>query len=625
MTYSQDNKYVYVVYCRKSTEDKDRQVISIESQERELLDYASRNKLQVSGVFREERSAHKRGRPVFAEIIKLMERGKANAFLVWQPNRIARNTADGGLVISHMDEGTIREVRTPFKTYANSSDDKFFLLLEFGMAKKSSDDMIVSMKRGHRSKVLAGWRNGIAPIGYLNNLDRPKGERNIVPDPERFNLVRRIFDRFLSGEYSVRELRRETIRWGLKTRQTKRQGNKHLQISHIYRLLTQPFYYGSFWVKNDQTGEEELHKGSHRPMITEEEFDLVQAKLGRKGKPRNQKHNLLYTGKIECGECGSMVTGEEKHQLICTTCWYKFAYTGKDACPKCSTKIEEMKKPTMLRYVYYHCTKSKNRACSQRSVRVELFESMVDNVLKGFGLSKEFSEWALEQLAQEANQSVNSQNELIDFQQRRHKEVISELANLTKLYTSPANVDGKHLSLQEYEAARSQLLTEKKQLEDTQQGTGRKVEEWIDWAVNSFHFATAARIWFEKGTPEQRKSIFVSLSGSNLILKDGKLRISLKKPLDFCTFIAARFPAATTTIEPRNSPMNKGQSSPFAASIPSLRGILNDVRTFFMSVKQYEWFPIFDSAVSPAYETGELAERPTAQRPEFPPGSQISY
>src|SRR5690349_20934139 len=96
-----NEKLKYIVYCRKSTEDKDKQVISIESQERELLEYAKKNKLEVAGMFREEKSAHKRGRPIFAEVIGLFEKRKANAFLVWQPNRIARNTADGGLVISH--------------------------------------------------------------------------------------------------------------------------------------------------------------------------------------------------------------------------------------------------------------------------------------------------------------------------------------------------------------------------------------------------------------------------------------------------------------------------------------------------------------------------------------------
>lgn len=566
------DKLKYVIYCRKSTEDKDRQVISIESQERELLDYAKKEKLNIYGVFHEEGSAHKRGRPIFGQIIKLMEDGKANAFLVWQSNRIARNTADGGLVITYMDEGIIREVRTPFKTYANGSDDKFFLLLDFGMAKKSSDDMIVSMKRGHRTKILQGWRNGIAPLGYLNTKTEPKGQNYIKKDPERFDLVRRIFDYFLKENYSVRQLHKETIKWGLKTKQTRRQGNRYLQISHIYRTLTEPFYYGSFWVKNDQTGEREIHKGSHPPIITEEEFDLIQIKLGRKGKPRPKTHHFAYTGKMECGECSSMVTAEEKDQMICSECKLKFAYPGKSNCPKCGIRFEEMKDPKILHYVYYHCTKKKKIDCSQKMTRVENLESMIDSALKGFKLSKEFTDWALEELAKENESQTKSQTAVLTSQQDRYKETVASLQNLTKLYTSAGNVDGRLLSIEEYESQRNTLLAEKKQLEEAQQDTGRKIEEWIDLAQNSFDFATAARVWLENGTLEQKRAIFMSLSESNLILRDGKLAISLKQPLDFYAAIANQFPSTTIPIEPTDSPDNKKKYLPFAADIPSLRG-----------------------------------------------------
>ncbi len=599
MTTPDKHKYGYIVYCRKSQEDKDRQVISIESQERELLEYAEKNKLEVVGIFHEERSAHKRGRPVFAEIIALMEKGKANAFLVWQPNRIARNTADGGLVISHMDEGTIREVRTPFKTYTNSSDDKFFLLLEFGMAKKSSDDMIVSVRRGHRTKVLQGWRNGIAPVGYLNNLDKPKGERNIIPDPERFALVRHLFDLFLSGEYSVRQLRRETIKWGLKTRQTKRQGDKYLQISHIYRILTQPFYYGWFLVKNEQTGEHELHRGSHKAMITEEEFDLVQAKLGRKGKPRTPKHKLTYTGRIACGECGSMVTGEEKYQLICPKCKLKFPYLNKDVCPGCQIKIEEMKNPKLLHYTYYHCTKKKNPACSQKSIRVEQLEPIINEALGQFKLSSTFTQWALEELACENEMTVNSQDAVIHSQQQEYKDTVTQLQNLALLFTSPKNTNGGLLSLEEYEPQRKALLDRKSRLEAAHKGTGKEIEEWIDWTENSFNFAIAARVWFEKGSPEQKRSILASLSSSNLTLMDKKLTVSVKQPLDLYTRISTQYPATRITLEPSKSATNKRELLPFDADIPSLRGILNDVRTYFRTVQRYEPFPVFETISVP--------------------------
>ena len=570
---NKNTKLKYIIYCRKSSEDKDKQVLSIESQERELMEFAEKNKLDVYDTFREEESAHKRGRPEFAKVMALMAQGKANAFLVWQPNRIARNIGDGGLVISYMDEHTIHEVRTPFKTYTNSSDDKFFLLLEFGMAKKSSDDMIVSMRRGHRTKVLQGWRNGIAPIGYLNTKTEGKGENYIKIDPERFELIQRTFKLFLSGEYSVRQLREETIRWGLKTRQTKRQGGRYLQISHIYRILTEPFYYGWFLVKNDQTGERELHKGSHPHMITVEEFDLIQAKLGRKGRPRPQsKHHFLYTGKIECGECGSMVTAEEKHQLICSKCKFKFSYKHRDDCPKCQIKIENMKKPTVLHYIYYRCTKRKNPQCTQKFTRVDNLELLIDQALKKFKLSPEFTQWALEELAIDSEQTIKSQNAVIDSQQNRYKDVITELQNLTQLYTSPKNSQGELLSIEEYEPQRKKLLADKKQLEEAQQDTGKKIEEWIDWTENSFNFSVAAQMWFENGSPEEKKTIFMSLSGSNLTLTDQKLTVSLKKPLNFYELIATKYPSTTIPLEPAKSRTNKRKSLPFAADIPALRG-----------------------------------------------------
>jgi len=67
-----------------------------------------------------------------------IEAGKANGLLVWHANRLARNASDGGRIITAMDEGWLLEVRTTSgRTYYNTPEDKFFLQLEFGMAKKS--------------------------------------------------------------------------------------------------------------------------------------------------------------------------------------------------------------------------------------------------------------------------------------------------------------------------------------------------------------------------------------------------------------------------------------------------------------------------------------------------------
>jgi site-specific DNA recombinase len=600
------NKYGYVVYCRKSSEDKDRQVLSIPAQTDWAKDMAARAGSKVNEVFYEERSAKMPyNRPVFDEMIGKIRKGEIGGVICWKLDRLARNPEEAGIVLGLLKRGQIKHVITSDREY-RPEDNAIISYVDFGMADQYVRDLSKNVKRGLKAKVAQGWRPSGAPLGYLNDITKPQGERDLIADPARFDLVRRIFDTFLSGDYSVRQLRQETIRWGLRTRQTKRQGGKYLQLSHIYRILTQPFYYGYFWTMNSTTSERELVKGAHKPMITEEEFDIIQVKLGHKGKPRTRKHNLLYTGKIACGECGSMVTGEEKYQLICPKCKLKFLYLNKRACPKCATKIEEMEKPTLLHYIYYHCTKKKKMDCTQKSIRSEKLELQIDQALEGFNLSQEFMDWALEELAQENDQTIRSQNSAIDAQQQRYKDVVAELQNLTRLYTSSANSAGTLLSLDEYEAQRNQLLADKIQLQETQQDTGRKIEEWINWAENDF--ATAARVWFEKGTPERKKPIFASLSGSNLTLQDGKVRISVKKPLDFYTIIATRFPATKNPLEPRKSPSVSREYLSFGADIPALREILHDVRTFFQTVKRYEWFPIFDDADSPKQRS--LSARP---------------
>ncbi|HEV3245405.1 MAG TPA: recombinase family protein, partial [Candidatus Paceibacterota bacterium] len=505
---SESQELQYLIYCRKSSEDSDKQILSIESQKRELNEYAERNGLNVVKRYSEERTAHKRGRPVFAQAMKDIETGKANAFLVWQPNRISRNAYDGGWVITLMDEGNIKEVRTPFKAYRDTGDDKFILQIEFGMAKKSSDDLRVNVKRGHYTKVLQGWRNGVAPLGYLNTKVAGKGENKIMDDPERYEVVQRILRLFLEGNYSVRQLLSETRKWGLKTRQFKRQGGKYLGTALMYRILTEPFYAGYFWANNPNSSEREFIKGAHNPMITLDEFDRIQVKLGRKGKPRpHNGHFMPFNGKMECGECGSMVTTDVKHQMICTKCkpQAKFSYRNTDACPRCETKIEAMENPIIVEYPYHTCSKKKG-PCKQKAIKTAQLMEMIDKALVGFKVSDCFAQWALEELAKENVEKVQSQKTTIELQDERYQKVVAQLQNLVLLFTCPENANRELLTSEEYAPQRQALLAEKKTLEDARQNAGRKVDEWVDWAENSFDFATAARVWFENGTPEQRRN-----------------------------------------------------------------------------------------------------------------------
>lgn len=231
------------------------------------------------------------------------------------------------------------------------------MYLEFGMAQKYVDDLSKTVKRGLRAKAESGWFPGPTPPGYLNR-ENEEGRNVIVKDPKRFNLIRRCWDLALAGKHAPAEIRQiANTAWGYRTHR----GNP-LSRNTIYSIFSNPFYHG---VYEYPKGSDTWHTGRHTPMVTEEEFDAVQHFLSRSRKmPRNKKA-FAFTGLIQCGGCGSSVTAEEKHQLICSGCHYKFAYRSKENCPWCKIPTGEMKNPRRLTYTYYHCTKSGDSVCTE--------------------------------------------------------------------------------------------------------------------------------------------------------------------------------------------------------------------------------------------------------------------
>ena len=110
----------YIAYCRKSSEGEDRQAQSLDTQERLLKDFASREKLEVLRVVRESRSAKTDGiRPLFYKVLEDIRRGEADALLVVHTDRLARNFIDAGQIIKMLESGALKQVRTPSNTYDN--------------------------------------------------------------------------------------------------------------------------------------------------------------------------------------------------------------------------------------------------------------------------------------------------------------------------------------------------------------------------------------------------------------------------------------------------------------------------------------------------------------------------
>lgn len=555
----------YFIYCRKSSEAEDRQVLSIESQIRELEHIAAKLNLAVTEILTESKSAKEPGRPIFNQMMQRLYRGEAAGIICWKLDRLARNPVDGGSIIWAIKQNGIR-VMTPAQSYAREDDNVILMYIEFGMAQKYVDDLSKNVKRGMKTKLENGWLPGIAPLGYLNTTVKATGANILVKDPERFPLVRRMWDLMLSERYSPPQIvEMANNEWGFRTRTMRKKGSNPLCRSAIYKIFTMPFYYGCFEFPK---GSGHVYRGKHPPMITEIEYDRVQVLLGRKGNPRPRTHGVFpFTGLIRCGGCNGMVTAEEKHQLRCANCRFKFAYRRKKSCPRCQTKIEEMAQPHFLHYTYYHCGKSKNPRCTEKGVTAEQLEAQIHLYLVRIGISERFKNWAVKFLHEMNAKESFSEKVLIQAQQKAYQQCLRRIENLVKLKTSPENSDGSLLSDKEYGQQRMVLIKEKAALQELLQKGGQGHEKSLELSEKSFDFAYTSCDRFIKGDCAAKKEILATL-GSNLILKDKRLRIQAPEPFMILENTLNGDPDGTGSFELEKTGLSQGQNEANASLCP---------------------------------------------------------
>jgi DNA invertase Pin-like site-specific DNA recombinase len=132
-----DNKQIkkFFIYARKSTDSEDRQVRSIQDQIAELKELAKKENLEIVDILIEKQTAKKPGRPVFAEMLKRIEAGEAEGIVAWHPDRLARNSIDGGKIIYLIDTGKISTLKFPTFWFENTPQGKFMLSIAFGQSK----------------------------------------------------------------------------------------------------------------------------------------------------------------------------------------------------------------------------------------------------------------------------------------------------------------------------------------------------------------------------------------------------------------------------------------------------------------------------------------------------------
>ena len=462
----------YFLYARKSTDEEDRQILSIEAQLTETRQYAEKEKLIVISEFIESRTAKAPGRPIFNEMISLLERGKAEGIVAWHPDRLARNSMDGGKIIYLVDKGIIQDLKFPTYRFDNTAQGKFMLSIAFSQSKYYVDNLSENIKRGIRQKIRNGIYCGPAPVGYLNDTKT----RTIIVDKEKSHFLKKMFELYATGNYTLEGLTLKINALGFATRH-----NNPLGVSKCQVILTNPFYYGllTYWG--------ETFEGKHEPIITKKLFDRVQLVMRQRGKPqsKNTKH-FAFKGMVRCGVCGAAVTAEIQKG-----------------------------------HHYYHCTR-KLKPCkgsAQKYVREEALAQQFKDYIQKVSLSDDWSENILRELDKDKEQFSQSSHTHLQNLKVRINEIDGKISKLIDLYLQD------NLSLEEYNLKKNELVNLKK---DLQEKAGDFADEGNNWFEQARRFVTTLNegsYALRGGNLESQKE-FLKKIGSNCILKERRLNFS---------------------------------------------------------------------------------------------------
>lgn len=303
----------YKIYCRKSTDDGEKQQRSLKDQVAECEEFAEREGLVTIGKpYEESESAKEAGiRPVFRLMLEEIQQGKYDGIIAWHPDRLSRNMMEAGKIIDLLDKIIIKDLRFPSFTFNNDANGKLLLGITFAMSKGYSDNLSKNVSRGNNRKLLEGGYPGKAKFGY-------KKDRNdlLVPDGDNFILISEAFKRRLNNE-KLDTIASFLAEKGL-TRTNSKNGKTYktkVDKQVVSKILRDPFYAGVLVYGKEIHDLTQIY--NFTPILGVEEFMQI-----NQLRDENQMINLalksvtarkgrvtqLLPKKVYCEDCGEFTT-----------------------------------------------------------------------------------------------------------------------------------------------------------------------------------------------------------------------------------------------------------------------------------------------------------------------------
>jgi site-specific DNA recombinase len=452
ITVEENQEKLAVIYARVSSREQKEEGYSIEAQLKLLRSYAQKNGFRVIGEFVDVQTAKDPGRDKFDEMVKTLKSLKTcRTILVEKMDRLARNQEDMvllkrlDLVIHHAKVGSVYSKDAKAQT-------KFMQDIELATSTYYSNNLSEEVIKGMTEKAAQGFYPGRAPFGYRNNRET----RNIEPSAETSRIVKRAYELYATGQYSLKTLRK----------QLREEFEKAPTRSYLHYMLTKTHYVGLFEWRGV------TYRGNYETFIGQELFDKVQSVIAGFNKPKYRNVEIPLRGRMTCKHCGCAMTGERKK--------------GK--------------------YVYYHCTGYHGK-CPTPWFREAEIASKLGAVLENIRIPAE--------IAAQLNDSLQRDQERVQREFTARKERLEKDLDLTRRRQDQAytdKLDGK-ITEEFWNRQMSELATNEQRIARQLEALTEPPDEKLLTVARTLELAQKAHsIYLAQDPVEQAKLLSLVLS-----------------------------------------------------------------------------------------------------------------
>jgi len=473
--------------ARVSTEEQKEAGNSLPSQLTRLTKYCNEHNLTIIKQYNFDESAWKSDRLEFKKIVDSLKNSKEiTALCCDKIDRLIRNFTTDLVILEELRRNGKIELHFPSDNIILHKDspatDLFRFTIGVSLAKYYSDSISDNVKRAYENKIRQGEWIGKAPLGYIYSRNQ-NGKRDIVIDPERGQFIRKIFELYATGNYSLRKIQVIMKESGLKSN-TKIP--KPLATGNIYGIINNPFYYGMMKIKN------ELFPHNYEPLISKELFNEVkEVQSSWQRKPfQHVAKPYIFRGLIKCAECGCTITPE-----------------------------------TQKGHIYYSCTNSRKKHLKRVYVPEKELLEPIYGLMEGLKLSDDNIQELVDNMKYIDEVEDNYYKSTIQNLRKEYENIDKRIDSLTDLYSNKKINEELYLrKIKLYSENQNDILEQIENHEDAD-------TNYYLTANMMLNLAKKAREIFD-GSEVSKKRELLNFLLQNCELKGKKLQYKLKSPFD---------------------------------------------------------------------------------------------